>query len=67
MKRASVPAALLVLVALAAAGCSPNDPGAITGTFPGGNPNAVMQNSTNPYASGSAPPTWGGPAGGGMQ
>jgi hypothetical protein len=67
MKAAILPAALFVVVSFVAAGCSANDPGAITGTFPGGDPNAVMQHSTNPYASGNAPPTWGGPAGGGMQ
>jgi hypothetical protein len=57
---------ILLLTVFAAAGCrGAADPGAVTGTFPGGNPAAVMQNSTNPYSSGNAPPQWGGPAGGG--
>jgi hypothetical protein len=31
-------------------------------TFPGGDPSAVGQYSTDPYAGGNAPPVWGGPS-----
>jgi hypothetical protein len=48
------------ILAAALAACSAEN-GAASGTYPGGNPSAVWQYSTNPYAGGNAPPTWGGP------
>jgi hypothetical protein len=62
MRQAAV--TILTLAALALAGCArQDDPASYVYTWPGGDPNKVMQCSTNPYAWGAAPPTCGGPAG----
>jgi hypothetical protein len=56
---------ILTLAAMALAGCAPPQPYPewYVYTSPGGDPDKIMQCSTNPYAWGAAPPTCGGPAG----